>query len=97
MRTAQISITAEDISAAVPGSVRRSPAALAIIRRVPPGVVVIDNGEDISYKLPSGNWLGADLPGEAQDFGAFYEGHQFVRPIVFDLDVPDETDAGIAA
>jgi len=97
MRTAQISITVEDIIAAVPGSVRRSPAAIAIQPHVPPGVVVIDNGEDISYRLPSGNWLGADLPDKAREFGAFYEGRQFVTPVSFALDVPDETDAGITA
>lgn len=97
MKAAHISITIEDIIAAVPGSVRRSPAAIAITRHVPQGVLIIDNGDDISYRLPSGNWLGADLPDEARDLGPFYEGRQFVRPVSFILDVPDETDAGLAA
>lgn len=97
MRTAQITIDVSDIIAAVPGSCRRSPAAIAIARHVPQGVVPIDNGDDVSFKLPSGNWLGSDLPPEARDFGAFYEGRQTVTPITFYLDVPDETDIGMAA
>lgn len=82
----------------------RTALALAIAEHVPPGVRVVDNGDghtdetwDVSYRLPSGNWLGEDLPAGARDLSPFYTGRDTIVPVTFQINVPDEEDTGAAA
>lgn len=108
MKGTKIDVTPGDIRAGYHGSTRRSPIALAVLRHVPPGVGVIDSGEDITFRVkpsyahPKGKWIVSDLPGEACDFSRHFEASRYgpcsrVEPFSFELPIPDETDLKVAA
>lgn len=92
MRAAEIHLTVEHAVAADPSSTRRTAVALAVSEVTPEGVMVVDHGDAVSYKLPGG-WVTASLPQDIRELVAsFYAGRETAEPVTFGLYVPEPAE-----
>jgi hypothetical protein len=91
VRAVRVCLTAEHVIAEDP--------VAAAVREVTPREVrkVLDYGDYLSYKLPSGHWVHADVPAVARNLDAFYTGRDTAVPVVFVIEVPDEAETAVAA